>query len=319
MHSQERRWFLPLIALVGALMMLFYGFYYIERLAYLNGVYATLTSIARFNTSIAASEGITNLATQSTATAFGLYITYILLPFGLMAFTISALLLFSRLYARINWIILILTSVIFAMIATILNATFSIGDYRPIFILPYFSSLLVLIPGVYSLKVSRSEEKQTRATPIAIDPRTPYSNMIMLSNRFMAKLKGNIRILDMHFDSKALENLARLLQSHKESYRSFMVLSKKDRLGREFSIEYWDFIEELKKNGIEFELRVVPEELTIEQHERFILDDNIAYKIPPLNIINKKSEHIVSINHDEALNRFNYLWSKSTKFENIKH
>ncbi len=42
-----------------------------------------------------------------------------------------------------------------------------------------------------------------------------------------------------------------------------------------------------------------PEEAA-RQHERLIMDSDLAYKIPPLNIINKKNEHIVGINGREA-------------------
>jgi hypothetical protein len=54
------------------------------------------------------------------------------------------------------------------------------------------------------------------------------------------------------------------------------------------------------------------------QHERLLLDGSEAYKIPPLNIINKKSEHITAVNRDDAARRFEDLWSRAIKFENIQ-
>ncbi|EQD46801.1 hypothetical protein B2A_08729, partial [mine drainage metagenome] len=64
---------------------------------------------------------------------------------------------------------------------------------------------------------------------------------------------------------------------------------------------------------IGFEVRVMNPEDAAAQHERFIVDSERAYKIPPLNIINKKSEHIVSIKHGEALRRFDYMWGRGRK------
>ena len=48
------------------------------------------------------------------------------------------------------------------------------------------------------------------------------------------------------------------------------------------------------------------------------MDSMLAYKIPPLNIINQKNEHIVGINIREVQFKFNNLWAKATKFENLK-
>ncbi|MEM0150053.1 MAG: hypothetical protein QXW10_04110 [Candidatus Micrarchaeaceae archaeon] len=305
-------------ALSGSLLMLLYAFYYIENLSFSNGFYSALLAVARINSTVVAKEGITNLASQAAATAFGLYIAYILLPFALAAFAVSAMLLFSKLPARLSWIALALDSAIFALIAAVLELTFGMSYLSAQSFILYIGVALVLLPSIFALHTGRRAGKPAHAKPIEISPETPFTNMLMLSNRLMSKLSGNIRILDMHFDAKALENLSRLVGGHEGSYKSLMVLAKRDRLGREFSLEYWDFIEELKRKGVAFELRVIPDELTAEQHERLIMDDSAAYKIPPLNIINKKSEHIVSVNYGEALSRFEYFWSKSTKFENTK-
>ena len=298
--------------------MLLYTFYYIVKLSYSSGFYSALLLVAHLNSTIIAQEGITNLAAQYSATALGLYMTYILLPFGLIALAMSVLLLFSRSHSRMGWAAVAFSSIVIMVVAIIVEATFG-GHYLTTYsLLLYIGVTITLAPSAYLTVHTRKEERTAHARPIAINPDTPYTNMLVLSGRLMSRLGGNIRILDMHFDAKALENLSRLIQGREDSYKSFMVVAKKDRLGREFSADYADFVNEMKKKGVGFELRVVPEELIAEQHERLILDDSSAYKIPPLNIINKKSEHIIGVNYSEARSRFDYLWSKSTKLENMK-
>jgi hypothetical protein len=134
----------------------------------------------------------------------------------------------------------------------------------------------------------------------------------------MKSLNGELKILDMHFDTNALDNLMQLVDKNMQQYTSISVLTSTMRLGDEFGKSYGDFKNELTNRKVAFELRVLSTEEAAKQHERVLMDNKTAYKIPPLNIINKKNEHIVGINHQEAENRFNNLWSKATKFENLK-
>ena len=173
--------------------------------------------------------------------------------------------------------------------------------------------------GAYTfLEINGKPSQVSAAGPISIDPQTPYTNVMILSKRLMSKLNGDIKILDMHFDANGLENLSRLLSGNLERYKSVSVLAKRDRLGSEFIRNYSDFKNELGNKGVAFELKVLNDMDAGEQHERVLMDGSSAYKIPPLNIINRKSEHIVSINHREAEARFNRLWTNSTKLENLK-
>ena len=55
----------------------------------------------------------------------------------------------------------------------------------------------------------------------------------------------------------------------------------------------------------------------VEQHERMIMDSEKAYKIPPFNIINRKSEHIVQLEYSGSRKRFDDIWNRSTKIENF--
>ena len=142
--------------------------------------------------------------------------------------------------------------------------------------------------------------------------------MKVLSNRIMRKLHGEIKILDMHFDTSSLDNLMQLISGHTQQYRQISVLTSASRLGTSFESSYNDFRSELANRNVAFELRVLSTADAAKQHERILMDDDTAYKIPPFNIINKKNEHIVGINHAEANGRFGKLWSEATKFENLK-
>jgi hypothetical protein len=72
----------------------------------------------------------------------------------------------------------------------------------------------------------------------------------------------------------------------------------------------------MRNAGVEIVFMLMSKEDSVAQHERFIFDDEHAYKIPPLNIINKKSEHIVDLRMGEARNRFGALMRNATKYDN---
>jgi hypothetical protein len=155
------------------------------------------------------------------------------------------------------------------------------------------------------------------AKNIGLDPLTPYTNMLKLSDQLTSKLSGHLKILDMHFDSIGLRNLAVLITNNERNYTAISVLAKKERFDSKFIKECRDFKEELSNKTIGFDIRIMNDEDTTMQHERLLIDDNHAYKIPPLNIINKKSEHILKISRKEASRRFDYIWSRATKLDNF--
>jgi hypothetical protein len=136
---------------------------------------------------------------------------------------------------------------------------------------------------------------------------------LVLSRELFSNLKGDVKIVDMHFDSAGMENLALLINDSKANYSKIYVLSNGERLGADFRKRYSNLVAELSNRKIYFEVRIMNTEDAAAQHERFIVDSGHAYKIPPLNIINKKSEHIVSIKHGEAMRRFDYMWGRGSK------
>ncbi|MDE1870998.1 MAG: hypothetical protein KGI06_02035 [Candidatus Micrarchaeota archaeon] len=311
------------IVIIGGFIALLYSFYYMQRLSYSIGVYSGISrTITAYNiTNHTAAEALIGSISQTTTLALALNLTYVLLPFAVLIFAIGTLWLFSRQYSKLTATMLIISSIIYLILVGILELDFSFGSVLSTFPIAYVAGALALAGGSYSLYSSnyRQSPQQKRIAPtIVINPERPYSNMRMLSTRLMGRLNGTIKILDMHFDVNSLDNLMQLIERHADRYTSIQVLTSSMRLGAEFGKSYTDFKNELSNKRVDFELRVLEQTEAAKQHERLILDDSIAYKIPPINIINKKSEHIVGINHHEAESKFSTLWPKATKYENLK-
>lgn len=229
----------------------------------------------------------------------------------------SVLWLFIKTYEKIARIILAFDSLIFLLLSIVLQLEFVISTGISLLWLLYIGSLLPLGASVYGIIFTHKQKRNRGAGIISIDPDKPYTNMLTISNRLMKKLNGDIRILDMHFDERSINNLIRLINSSKKQYKSLLIVTGNERLDEKFKRLFNDFKNELKNDKIYFELRVMADNDFNTQHERLILDDFNAYKIPPLNIINKKSEHIVKIKYKSAIGRFDKIWGRATKFENI--
>ena len=178
-----------------------------------------------------------------------------------------------------------------------------------------FFSILLDMYLEYSLRKYESSRKLSGN--ISINPLTPFGNIVQLRNTLFEKLQGEIGIVDKHFNSVALHNLYRLIPTGSSRIKSIKVLTSESMLDSRFGQNYYDLKEEFKNLGINLEVKVMAEADATAQHERFILDDNGSYKIPPFNIINKKSEHITRINTKDSRSRFEYLYQNSVKFENL--
>jgi hypothetical protein len=309
------------LVLIGGFVALLYTFYYMQQLSYSIGIYSGIAkAITAYNiTSSNASSALIGSLSQSGTLALALHLTYALLPFAVLMLAIGVIWFFSRSYSRLTATLLVICSVIYIIIVALLEFDFSFSGAAFTFPLAYIGGIFALGGGAYNLLRMYNRQPISRRTyPISINPDTPYSNMRLLSSRLMRRLSGDIKILDMHFDINALDNLMQLIERHMQQYAHIYVITSAMRLGNEFSKPYSDFKNELANRNVEFELRVLAKDDAAKQHERVLMDGNAAYKIPPLNIINRKNEHIVGINVREAQQRFDRLWSKATKFENMR-
>jgi len=300
-------------ALIAGFIAMLSDFYYMQVLSYSAGLVKGITStlnaynITPSNTLIASLSGASSIA-------IAVHLTYIMLPFALIMFAIGSIWLITRSAYRLLSVGMLFSSIIFALLLAVLDTDFYLGPI--ISFSPFIGVILGIISGAKELQISNGKQGPRAPRPISINPETPYSNMLVLSKRFFGKLTGDISILDMHFDSKAIENLLALISGNEHPNTSLRILASASRLGRHFERGYFDFKDELSNKGITLELRVMSENDAQQQHERLIIDSQNAFKIPPINIINKKSEHIVTINRSEALSRFEEIWQRSTKYEN---
>ena len=308
---------MPLLALFGGILSIMSACHLMEKLAFsLGDYYGAFGVVSAYN--VTPSNAVVSLISQSQAIIVALYATYIMLPLAIVVFTIGALWLFSKSHVKLTAMALSLSALILLMITAFIEYSINFNGYA-IFILSYAGGAIALGAGAYTfMGMDRKASGIRSVRAISIDPQTPYTNIMILSKRLFSKLNGDIKILDMHFDATGLENLSRLIGGNIDRYKSISVLARKDRLGGDFLRQYGDFKNELGNKGVVFELKALSDEDAISQHERMLINSNTAYKIPPLNIINKKSEHVVSINHREADERFNELWLKSTKLENLR-
>ncbi|MCL4372376.1 hypothetical protein M1373_03605 [Candidatus Marsarchaeota archaeon] len=311
---KSRHTSLAYAALIAGFIAMLSDFYYMQVLSYSVGLVKGITSmITAYN--ITPSNTLIASLSGSSALAIAVHITYIMLPFALIIFAIGAVWLLGRQSYRVLSVGMLFSSIIFGMLLGVLNADFYLGPL--IGLGPFAGVALGVAAGAIGFSDSSRRHGSYSLRPISINPETPYSNMLVLSSRFFSKLSGDISILDMHFDDKAMENLLMLMEGHVQEHSLLRILTGTSRLGSHFHRNYFDFKEELSNKGISLELRVMPGNDAQQQHERLIIDSKNAYKIPPMNIINRKSEHIVSINRSEAVSRFEDIWQRSTKYENL--
>lgn len=183
----------------------------------------------------------------------------------------------------------------------------------------YFGvALCLIVDGYmgYEIRVQEQPKRMKMRSSMSIDPSKPFSNVINIQEQLFSNLSGNLCIIDKHFNSQALGNFHRLMAGMESKIKSVSVLTSTDLLDSSFQSNINDFRRELEMMGIKLEVRVMDDKDRVEQHERVIMDDRIAYKIPPFNIINKRSEHINRIGFDEAKRRFDQLYSRAITLEN---
>ncbi len=178
-------------------------------------------------------------------------------------------------------------------------------------------AICFLVDAYLELSIRRPSPKTAKARrTISIDPSTPYSNLVTLQDELFPNMYGHMRIVDKHFNSSALGNLHRAMEKSITNFTKITILTSGEMLDSDFNSNLSDFRNEITGAGIDLEVRLMEDKDAVAQHERLLLDDKNAYKIPPFNIINKRSEHITKINFDEANRRFMHLYGRAMKLEN---
>lgn len=207
---------------------------------------------------------------------------------------------------------------LFMLLYLLISTSFNISNVQFYTAISVFGIVLCFAIDAYLIYELRKPQlaKQMRRLAIEINPSTPYANVLELQSRLFSKLNGNLRIVDKHFNSTSIANLYRLIEPYLSNITAIRIITSKEMLDKGFSSNYNDLKAELSKGNIEIELRIMNDDSAREQHERFMFDSKAAFKIPPLNIINKKSEHVLKMNIKDAKERYEELYKNSIKFEN---
>lgn len=318
MKAQELRSALFIIILATSLIMFAGSVYMVKEVTELYGAGAGAVLQAR------ADNAIVTQSFQPITSNLGLFhiggvLSYILSIIAMVIFG-SALLMVSRRNEE---------DAGFALTYGLLNSTFvAIYFILLITLLSYFSSylsasyLLVIYGGIilgaganlylqYELRVRSSEHMMSSS--LSINPSTPFSNIINLQDEVFSKMSGHLRVIDKHFNTTALTNLSRLIDGYTSNFSRITVITSREMQDSRFSASASEFEKEMAGMGIAAEVRVMDPKDAVEQHERLLMDDSVAYKIPPFNIINKKSEHITRVKSPEARARFHLLYARAGK------
>jgi hypothetical protein len=324
--ERKQRNVLVLIALLtGSLFLVAGSLYMLKELAYLYGVGIGATTAAQqLGVNITASSSAAALISDITILHGGLYESYALTLIALVAMG-SALILFVRRYEKnqssqstyslLHTAFTVVYLLLLFVIVTNLSGSFKL----PYLYIAYLGIIFCLGADAYMQYDLRQmaffNRSQRGRNSVTMDPSKPFSNLIVLKEIF-GNMSGELRIVDKHFSSSALENLYRISEKSRTNFTKLAILTSKEQMDSGFGAAIIDFRKELNVHGIGLEVRMMDEKDAVDQHERFMMDDKVAYKIPPFNIINKRSEHITKINFAESDRRFKYLYGRAISIEN---
>jgi hypothetical protein len=312
-----------IILSIGALMLLFGSLYIVYKLSlfYGIGIGAATQSLA-YNKSVTSS--VAALVLSNSDIGGGILESFVAFVVALAMGAASFILLLSRRdlpsksTSRYTFMGAIL-SIVYILLFFLASSSIPLGYNSTYEMVPYFGFILCIGSISYIEYVIRAKQHRIPArgrTAMALNPAKPFSNMMSLQEQLFSKMVGHIRVIDKHFNSTALQNFYRLIEKDTGNFTKITILTSREMLGGSFSQEINDFRTELTGAGIELDVRLMDQNDTVVQHERILMDDKVAYKVPPFNIIHTRSEHITKINFKEADKRFSDLMNRAIKLEN---
>jgi hypothetical protein len=250
--------------------------------------------------------------------------SYVVLVIALILFTIAFLMLvrrtergastirkYSMTHGAFSVVYLLLIFIVFSQFYADISFLYVDAIY-------FGLALCLIVDGYlsYAIRVQEQPRRVRARGSLSINPSTPFSNVLNIQEQLFSNLSGNLRIIDKHFNSQALANFHRIMSGMESGIKTITVLTSTDLLDSSFQSNVNDLRRELEGKGIRLDVRIMDDRDRMEQHERVIMDDRIAYKIPPFNIINKRSEHINRIGFEESKRRFDQLYSRAITLEN---
>ncbi len=272
---------------------------------------------------VAVANALQGLVSQSVYLHDGILESYVLTIVALMLLETSFMLFLRRnerasggsrryvaMHTGFGFIYALIFAIVFIDSASYLNEIYLWAIYIGIaatLSIGIALNYVIRLPGGHSTGMRRS---------IKVDPGRPFSNMMELRDQIFGNMHGDIKVVDKHFNSVALSNFHRLVIDNIKQFKSVTIITSTEMMDTNFGKNVSDFRREMESDNVKFDLRFMDEGDKVEQHERIILDDAVAYKIPPFNIINNRSEHIIMIGHSEAHKRFDYLYRRAISFQN---
>ena len=318
MRAQELRSALFMIILAASLITFAGSVYMVKQVTELYGAGAGAVLQARAD-GAQVTQSLQPISSNLSLFHIGAVLSYVLSIIAIVVFGSALLMVAKRSEEDASN----------ALIYGLLNSTFlAIYAIMLITLLSYFYSylsssyLLVIYAGIaLGAAANGYLQYELRAKPslhmmrssVSIDPSTPFSNMINLQDEIFSKMGGHLRVIDKHFNSTALTNLSRLIDGYTSNFSRITVITSREMQDSKFTANSSEFERELSGMGIPTEVRMMDPKDAAEQHERLLMDDTVAYKIPPFNIINRKSEHITKVKSAEARARFHLLYARAGK------
>ncbi len=320
-QTAELRQSIVILLLAGSLI-LFAGSVYLTKnfaIEYGAGLGAVLQSI-HTNSSIV--QSLQPVVANLSLFRLAIDISYMISVLSLLLFGAAFLLFIRRkelgtgtirTYGLLHSASMIFYTIVFALLLSYFYTY--MNDYYLYII--YFGIAVCLAADIYIQYDLRMNIRPNRArSSIHMDPSRPFSNMVSLKEGIFSKMSGHLRIVDKHFNSSSMVNFHRLVSGYAQKFNRITVLTSEEMLDGAFPTSVTDMKNEFAASGTEFEVRILDKKDAADQHERIVLDDSIAYNIPPFNIINRKSEHVSRIKLSDANSRFHYLYGRASKIDN---
>lgn len=317
-RAQELRSALFILILAASLILFAGSVYSVKEVTQLYGAGAGAVLQARADNATVA-PALQPISYNLGLFHLGAVLTYVLSLIAILLFG-SALLMvvrrneedasFALTYGLLNATFLVIYIV---LLATLLSYFGGYLSQTYLAIIYAGIALGFIANGYLQYELRANASAHMMRTSINMDPATPFSNMINLQDDIFSKMSGHLRIIDKHFNTTALTNLSRLIDGCESNFNRITVITSKEMQDSKFSANASEFEKEMAGLGIPTEVRVMDQKDSAEQHERLLMDDSVAYKIPPFNIINRKSEHITKVKSAEARARFHLLYAQASK------
>ncbi|EQD64686.1 conserved hypothetical protein, membrane, partial [mine drainage metagenome] len=236
-----------MVFIAGALAVII-SVYYMQQLSLSIGVGSGAYIIATgHNVTLPAS--IQSVVNSIPTFKIALYLTYMMFVVALICFAMGLLQLFGNMQSRLAMYTVAVSSILFIVLFSILDMNFDFSQSATLYALSYISGLVMLAASAYYIIEYRHRQVKGVRRQISLNPSTPYTNLLVLSRELFSNLTGNVKIVDMHFDSAGMENLAMLVSGSKSDYSSIYVLANGERIGSDFKRRYSNLVTELENRG----------------------------------------------------------------------